>query len=486
LKKVVLVTSSAAILLFVTAVGVWWPNNYQSTATIFANRQGIIKPLLQGDAAMSKLDRVQVAKEMIYTTKTLRKVALETGVLTGKESEDEEQKIIIKTRKRINISSKGDNYIFVSYFDRDPERAFKVVSSIVLSFIESTSKDKLRDSQEAYKFIDSQVQAYNKQLTTAEEALKGFKARSNERTEEGVNRRIAELKAKIEELKLSIEESNARTQSFRQQINNESNIIAKRNRSQELLNRIGVARAQLDKLLLVYTETYPDVVSIRQQIDDLTANFKRQQVQAISSIDTSGEKTVNPLYEELRSKRSESEAGTRALRNRLRATEKLLEEAYESRKSVAAMQAEYSALFRDYNVTQNMYNSMLERKETARLSMTLDAAGQGVAFEVHEPASFPLKPSGLNFWYFAVVAPPLALGIPLGILFFYIQIDPRIRYYENLNELSPVEVIAIVPHQNTMLKSWLRRADVVLVFIVAIAVVAFYSTAVSLKFLNGV
>jgi len=360
-----------------------------------------------------------------------------------------------------------------------------VVSAIILSFIESTSKNKLIESQEAYTFIDSQVQVYNKQLTNAEEALTSFKARSHERTEEGVNRRIAELKAKIEELILSIDESNARSQSFRQQIRNESNIIAKRNRAQELLVRISAARAQLDKLLLIYTETHPDVVSIQRQIDSLTAEIKRQQVQAISSIDASGEKTVNPLYQELRSKLSGSEAGTRALQNRLRATEKLLEEAYEIRKHVVEMQAEYSELFRDYNMTQKMYNSMLERKEKARLSMTLDASGQGVAYEVHEPASFPLKPSGLNFWYFAAVAPPFALAIPLGVLFFYIQIDPRIRYYESLRELSTAEVIAIVPHQNTMLKSWLKRADVVLVFIVAIAVVAIYSTAVSLKFLNG-
>ena len=95
--------------------------------------------------------------------------------------------------------------------------------------------------------------------------------------------------------------------------------------------------------------------------------------------------------------------------------------------TVAAKQATYKELTRDYDVTKDVYEDMLKRRESARLSMTLDIEGQGVSFKIHEPASYPLRSDGLQLMHFAAIGPVLGLALPVGLIVLLVIMDPRIR-----------------------------------------------------------
>src|SRR5690625_7848949 len=81
----------------------------------------------------------------------------------------------------------------------------------------------------------------------------------------------------------------------------------------------------------------------------------------------------------------------------------LQEREHQRAERVAANQAELSELTRDYNVTRDVYEEMLQRKESARLSMALDVEGQGVSYQIQDPARYPTNPSGLQFIHFAEI-----------------------------------------------------------------------------------
>src|SRR5690606_35342057 len=121
-------------------------------------------------------------------------------------------------------------------------------------------------------------------------------------------------------------------------------------------------------------------------------------------------------------------------------------------------------LTRDYNVTREVYEEMLQRKESARLSMTLDIEGQGVTYRIQEPASFPLQPSGLRFIHFALAGPVLGLLFPLGLLILYVMLDPHLRSARALQSQLPldIEIVSVIPHYHSPLGERLLKKDMVL------------------------
>src|SRR5690625_6179297 len=88
---------------------------------------------------------------------------------------------------------------------------------------------------------------------------------------------------------------------------------------------------------------------------------------------------------------------------------------------VTANEGELSERTRDYNVTRDVYEEMLQRKESARLSMALDVEGQGVSYQIQDPARYPTNPSGLQFIHFAVVGPFVGIIAPIGLLFLFVD-----------------------------------------------------------------
>jgi hypothetical protein len=154
----------------------------------------------------------------------------------------------------------------------------------------------------------------------------------------------------------------------------------------------------------------------------------------------------------------------------------LQEQEHERAQRVAANQAQLSELTRDYNVTRDVYEEMLQRKESARLSMTLDIEGQGVSYRIQEPATFPLKPSGIRFIHFAIIGPILGLLAPIGLLILYVMLDPHFRSARALQQQLPagIELFGVIPHYNTPLADRFLKKDVVMLLILCLLAMAAY------------
>jgi capsular polysaccharide biosynthesis protein len=145
-------------------------------------------------------------------------------------------------------------------------------------------------------------------------------------------------------------------------------------------------------------------------------------------------------------------------------------------------------LTRDYDVTRKVYEEMLQRKEAARLSMTLDIEGQGVSYRIQEPATFPLKPSGLQFIHFAIIGPILGLLFPLGLLILYVMLDPHFRSARALQMQMPsdIEIIGVVPHFKSPIGERLLKKDMLILLTVSLlAMAAYLAIAIYWKMTRG-
>jgi polysaccharide chain length determinant protein (PEP-CTERM system associated) len=469
------------VLLFIgvayafLALGMIWPKNYTTKIVLIAESASILEPLLKGRAEITKIDRSEQASEVIYTRRVMLETAKQAGLLKGTLSVDEQDALVKSLRAGVDVKRERNlNYVQISYTANNPDRSFEVLNSIVNVFIEDTAKRKRDESVGAYNFIDAQVQTYKRQLENAEEKLKEFKSKNTDGSEEAVSSRIAKLRQELETLKISIEETQSKINSIQQQLNTEGQYLKAKGQMDELKQRRQMLTAQLEQMLLSYQENYPDVVSLRAQISELDTAMEK--IQISGDVFANSDKVENPLYEELRKQLADAEVTLRAQKRRMQSLLVLQEEEFARQQRIAASQAELSELTRDYNVTKKVYEEMLQRKETARVSMTLDLEGQGVSYRIQEPASFPLKPSGLHFVHFAIAGPFIGLLAPIGLLILFVMVDPHLRSARVLQKQLPsdIEVVGVIPHYKTPIGERLLKKDMVLIFFIAIVGISCY------------
>ncbi|PUA27577.1 MAG: chain length-determining protein [Cellvibrio sp. 79] len=452
-----------------------WPKTYTTSAVLFADVTNIIEPLLKGRAEVTKIDRSEQAGEVIYTRNNMLAAATEAGLVTKQTDEVQQDRIIRQIRSAITIrKERNNNHFTVSYSADNPDKSFEVLNAIVNVFIEDTARKKREESVGAYNFIDAQVQTYKKQLESAEEKLKEFNAKNTDGSEESVSNRISGLRQEIEALKITIEETQARMNTIQQQLGSEGQYLQAKGQVDDLRQRRTVLSGQLEQLLLSYQESYPDIISLRTQIADVDMAIEK--MQSSGAVFGNADKVQNPLYEELRKQVADADVNLRTQKRRMQSLVSLQEQEYERQQRIASNQAQLSELTRDYNVTKKVYEEMLQRKEAARLSMTLDIEGQGVSYRIQEPASFPLKPSGITFIHFVVIGPVAGLILSLGLLVLYVLFDPHFRSARSLQRQLPddIELIGVIPHYKSPLGERLFKKDMLLILVILSASLAAY------------
>ncbi len=451
------------VLLVGMAVAVNWPKYYMSSALITMDVTNVIQPLMKGAAEVAEVDKNINIEEIILSRRLLERVYAKFNPEYEQfDPKDVEQGISAIRDSLLVESVKGSRNSFrVSFFSDTPEHAYKILSTVVDVFIAETVDAKRRDSTSAHVFISEQVEKYKRRLEKADQRIKEFKARSIDATEAGVQSRIGDLKAEIQDLKLSISESKEKIQTTKSQLSTERASLTVRTKVNELEQRKAMLTDQLDQLRLVYQDSYPDIVTLKNQVDKIDAEL--YELTAGQSWG-GGQNSELPLYEELRKQLSVAEVDLTTQTRRLSSLEDLLKNEYVRAEKVAENQAELADLMRDYEVTQNHYEEMLSRKESSNLTLDLNEEGQGASYKIIEPPYFPLEPAGFRALFIYLGALVAALGAPIGLVAVYIILDPRQRSFHMLQDWMPenVDVLANVPHRGTPLAERLLRKDMIL------------------------
>lgn len=483
-RRTAIILIFAAISLCALVLGLVWPKRYDASTTILAQESSIITPLMEGAAAPTGTKtRAGIARDVIFSRSVMNQVLQDGGWLADHPSPAEQNRIVedIKARTTVNISH--GNLITISYHDSDPHRAFLVTREFGRLFISESLASKQRESRDAYEFIDSQVEAYRLKLTAAEDNLKKYREANIDArpgSDASTSSRISELRSQVETARMDVMEKRSQEASLKSQLSGESEVTAVQTTQGIYRTQLADLQAQLDKLLLTYTNEYPDVVRIRHQIADLksqlAASEARKQTAKASGtpLAIDGNAQFNPLYQQMKSQLSALQADIAASSARMNASQSMLNAELDRAKRIAGSENVTAELTRDYDVNRDVYQDLLKRRENARVSMNLDAKQQGLTFVVQDPAVLPLNPSGLRFLHFALAGFVLALVAPLALVFALVRLDPRVRSGEDLERLTGLTMLAVVPYYPTPLDRRRDRMRTGVLGVIALGVVLAY------------
>ena len=448
---VLFVLVNAAVL----AAGSIWPKGFSASTSILVEEKNILQPLMQGAAVATEVaDRSKNVREIIFGRKIMDAVVEYGGWMAAHPNGEELERIVDGIKKRTSIVTVGKNIMRIDYRDDDADRAYRVTQKFAELFIQESIAAKAAESRAAFDFIEKQTEEYHDKLTRTEEDLKDVRSATLEArggSEIEVNSRLNELHTRIERTTQELREAEVRGASLERQVFGEAETTAAITREGQYRTRIGELQAKLDTLRLSYQDNYPDIVQIKQQIQDLMDALKgererHEQAKRSGRVEPSEAAANSPIYQQLRHELSQNQVLVEALKARITESKRQVQEELERSKRFHSGDARLAELTRDYAINREIYQDLLRRRENARVSMNLDRDRQGLTFKIQEPATLPVYPSGLRFWHFVAGGIVLGILLPLGFLYARLQLDPRIRVGMAISHGHAKVPTAVLPH----------------------------------------
>jgi hypothetical protein len=158
-----------------------------------------------------------------------------------------------------------------------------------------------------------------------------------------------------------------------------------------------------------------------------------------------GSAAMNPLYGELRTRLADARQRNAASASRASTAQALLNQELARSGRIAASESRLAELTRDYEVNRDLYQDLLKRRENARVSMNLDIKREGLSFRIQDPATLPVRPTGLRLMHVAAIGLFLAVLAPMMLVFGYAKLDPRVRSPLEIERKAGLPVLGVVP-----------------------------------------
>lgn len=438
------------------------PDKYEASARIFVDTQSILKPLMSGLAVQPNVEQqvVMLSRTLISrpnVEKLIRMADLDLKVQT-KSAQDA---LIDQLMKTLEIKNVGrDNIYVLSYRDSSPDKAKRVVQSLVSIFVESSLGDSRKDSKTAKEFIDEQIKGYEAKLEEAEARMKAFRVKNIElQTGDGKDMagQIGVVSSQLTQAQLELREAENARDAAKRQLDAEKSQnadITSRSLLQEsamsistpeIDARIEAQKRNLDALLQRFTEQHPDVAGARQLIKELE-EAKRKEVQELrkTAMAYPSSSTNSLAYQELNRMLATLDVQVAALRARVGEYTERFNRARELMKTAPQIEAEFAKLNRDYDINKKNYNDLVARRESAALTGDLDSATGVADFRLIDPpraSPTPVAPNRLLLLPLALLA---ALGAGLGAAFIASQLRPVFYDARSLSAAVGLPLLGVV------------------------------------------
>lgn len=331
-------------------IGALLPKVYESASVVLVEEEKTLNPLISGLAVSADIgNRMRTIREQILGWNNLVQLVERLDLAKNVKSQLEYEQLILTLRSKIDVRMKGPDLIKIAYTSPIPMEAKRVVQTVNDIFIEENMKAQQKESTIAIDFLKDQIKVYRRKIEEAE---------------------IADLNDKLKQLLVDSTDEHPLVKDYKKQI-------------AEAEKRLEAEDFDVEKAKPIPTTSSPYTEVIKQQVDAAI-----QKAQAGGSTSSEG---ILPLDQVNPAQTGSNEAIYQML---------LLDKMD-------------TTMARDAKVNENIYNMLLQRLETAKITQRLEASKQGTRYTVLDPPRLPLKPVKPNKALVMFVG--LFLGVSAGV-----------------------------------------------------------------------
>lgn len=447
------------------------PKKYSSSTTIRVERQQMANPLSssqpRGREENSEIEnRVRSLREEILSRDYFDKVITRLGLEKPGTNELQHEGLVQKMLKNTEIvtRSRDADTFQVTYAGDNPQEVRDVTNLLAGIFIEDSLANKSGEAGSAVEFLQGQLEIYRKKLEESEAALRRFEEQHVDQvpaTRAAQLARVEQMRSTLSEVQNSLKQARLQRELIRQRVVGAASDAAGTGSGEQIRipnpiqGQIREKEAQLQRLLLEYSENYPDVISLRADIEQLRKELAANPTVPASQAPPSTGNTVQDALTYGQLERLEMEVSTLTTRE-----DQLQRELARSEKKIQGIpevEQELARLRRDYDVNNDIYNNFLRRLEEARVSQDLNASKKGEVFRILQAAALPLTPIRPTKTQSLLGGLGAGLALNFALVFLLAQLDTSFQSSEEVKAVLGLKVLAGVssyrsPQQKTAAK----------------------------------
>ncbi|MEC8417118.1 MAG: XrtA system polysaccharide chain length determinant [Pseudomonadota bacterium] len=471
------------------------PDVYSSKAQVFVDTRSVLQPLLRGLAIQTNPDQeIQMMAKTLLSRSNVEKIARESDLDITTSTEAEFDTLVTELSKDIRLQSTGrDNIYNISFENESPSVAQRVVQETLDLFVEGALGNNRKDTDTAGRFLNEQISEYESRLTEAEQRLADFKRRYNDILPLAGTyySSLQTLNDELENTRLRIKQTQQQAESLKNQINSakrtdsfgvtDADEPVLRTRYDE---RIRSLEEELDQLKLRFTDLHPDVIETTALLESLEASRKKEIEAFINSAEGGDNQPLTELNREIKLEASRLESQIASLRVKEADVESKIAELESKVDLIPQIEAESSALNRDYGITKRKYEELLSRRESADLSRRADVSAEDLQFRIIEPPLLPKRPSGPNRLIFYTAVLVIGFGFGIGVAFLISQLTPVLVRPKQLLSISDYPIWGTVTHLEIDKINKTNRVRLIVFLLSSGAIVAIYGVLVAAEIMN--
>jgi polysaccharide chain length determinant protein (PEP-CTERM system associated) len=501
-RKWMIVFSILFILFGASVYCVVTPERFKSSTTILVVPQRVPENYVKSTISIRIEDRLGTIKQQVMSRTRLVAVMDELGLFKEARKKQPVEEVVEDMRKRINIEVRHTDAFTLSFVHENRQAAMLTTARLASFFIDENLKNREQQAVGTADFLDSQLQETKKRLEEQEERLRKYKSAFMGELPQQLQTNLALMSRMQDQLKSNsdaIRSAQDRKMFAESQLSAlEAQVAAIGSQAQggadktgagvaepvypsdpaaAYLKELNAKRGQLASLSATYTEQYPEIRRLKEEIARLEKQVADGHANASTpapggSPDSATRRNAqipgNPGYALPRER--EVIRRVRMVLSSLDVEIKSLEkERGAILKSVADVQArverspkreqEMISLTRDYDNLKRSYDELLKKKLDADISQNLEKRQKGEQFQILDPANLPEEPFIPNrpkvFGIAVLAALLLGFGGAVGLEL----IDPSVRGAKEFSHFSGIPVLASIPsiHDKAYAKKVGRR-----------------------------
>ena len=456
------------------AVSFQLPEKYSSTTLILVEEQQVPEEYVTPTDKTPFNQRLNVISQQILSRTRLDKIIKEFGLysqqgpglidrakslITGSASEaPTPDDIIEQMRGDIQFTvigeqnprkqqSSGGNAFSITYSGEDPRTTMQVTNTLSSLFIEENLKVREQYAEGTSEFLASELDMAQQELAQLEQRLKDFKQARMGTLPSQLDanlRTLDRLQIELQTVTASLRTNEDRKLVLEEQMKYNAPVAVSRAVQNSLAGELESARAELGQMLSIFKESYPDVIILKKRVNDLERQLQGEAEaggEKPSTEEYAPPRVAHPSYAELMAVKSQITTLTRREAN----IRKQLDEYTARVELTPASEQQLTDLQRDYDISLQNYQTLLEKKMSARLSENLEKRQKGARFRVVDPANLPQSPDQPNKPLVISLGTLAGAASGIGLVFVFEFLNPAFRKPEDFEGVIDSPVLTSIP-----------------------------------------
>lgn len=495
-----LVTPFLVIVILAGAVAMLLPPVYKSTSTILIEQREIPAEFVTSSMTTFAEQRIQSINQRVLTSAQLLELINQFDLypeLKGKKTIDEiiaeMREDIVLTPVNVEIADRKSGRaatatiaFTLAYEGKNPQKVQQVANTITTLFLNEDLKVRKDQASSTSEFLKAEKERVQEKVAEYEKSLAEFKEKNvntlpelfqmNMQTFGNIERSIEQAKENLRALKEK--EGELQDQLANTPADIESTLPQGQMQDDDE-RRLETLKMELINLRTKFSELYPDVKKMKQEIEELTAKIELKKKEKKAD---GVQEAKNPAYVALSSRLGGVRSDIKSVHNNLKDLEKEAEEYKARLAATPGVEEKYNVLLTERNTLKLKLSDLQAKMMEAQVNEELESKQKGERFTLVEAARLPETPDKPNRLAIVLIGIVLGMGVGVGFASVVEFTDTSFRDGDTLARATgfPVltEVANIITREDRMKRRKKRLLTIVTAVVLTGIVVFLFHTYV--------